>query len=226
MVKINFRKLPKIDKLSIYVSFSLRFILLLAIAQVTWQQQWLNVFLSSLVFILTFIPSLVAKNIKVNLPTEFELIGILFIFASLFLGDLQNYYVHFRWWDVILHALSGLIFGFVGFLIMYILHDRHKIQASPAIIAIFSFCFAMAIGAVWEIIEFSIDSIFGTHMQRSGLMDTMWDLILDASGALIMAVAGYFYVKGKPSLVIKPALKHFIKKNKHLYDNEDYDNEK
>jgi hypothetical protein len=44
--------------------------------------------------------------------------------------------------------------------------------------------FAVAVGAVWEIFDFSMDEPFGTDMQKamfgdpSGLTDTMWDLIV------------------------------------------------
>ncbi|MDZ7684118.1 MAG: hypothetical protein U5O39_03165 [Gammaproteobacteria bacterium] len=61
----------------------------------------------------------------------------------------------------------------------------------------FSFMFAVGVGALWEIFEFAMDSIFGLDMQKamlgdpSGLTDTMWDLILDALGALTISTIGY-----------------------------------
>lgn len=59
----------------------------------------------------------------------------------------------------------------------------------------FSFCFALALGAFWEIFEFVIDGLFGFSMQKNGLIDTMWDLIVDTLGALIAAVSGYLYIR-------------------------------
>ena len=67
---------------------------------------------------------------------------------------------------------------------------------SPVFIAVFAFCFALALGAVWEIYEFTMDSVFGTNMQKymldngtaligqAALQDTMKDIIVDAIGAL------------------------------------------
>jgi hypothetical protein len=41
-----------------------------------------------------------------------------------------------------------------------------------------------------------MDSLFGINMQKSGLPDTMWDLIVDALGALLVSIVGYFYLRG------------------------------
>ena len=41
----------------------------------------------------------------------------------------------------------------------------------------------MMVGAFWEVLEFTIDLTFDTNTQRSGIPDTMTDLIADAVGA-------------------------------------------
>ena len=58
----------------------------------------------------------------------------------------------------------------------------------------FTFVFALGLGALWEICEFAMDSIFGLNMQKSGLVDTMWDLIVDTVGALVIALLGFAYL--------------------------------
>src|SRR3546814_9429666 len=71
---------------------------------------------------------------------------------------------------------------------------------SPSVLAVFAFCFSQAIGALWEIFEFTMDQVFGLTMQKpmlgdpSGLTDTMWDLIVNAIGALAISVAGWRYL--------------------------------
>jgi hypothetical protein len=59
----------------------------------------------------------------------------------------------------------------------------------------------LSIGALWEIFEFLMDSLFGLNMQKSGLIDTMWDLIVDALGALVISILGYLYLKGDIKLL-------------------------
>ena len=84
--------------------------------------------------------------------------------------------------------------------------------------AIFSFAFAVAVGALWEIFEFSMDSILGLNMQKSGLVDTMWDLIVDTIGAVISSIYGCFYEKKKDSVFFNRLVNSFIKSNSNLFN--------
>ena len=65
----------------------------------------------------------------------------------------------------------------------------------PSLLTVFSFCFAIALGALWEIFEFAMDSFFGFNMQKTGLRDTMWDMIVNTVGALIASISGYVYLR-------------------------------
>ena len=147
------------------------------------------------------------------MTTELEMVIILFIYASLFLGEIHGYYTKFWWWDIFLHAFSAIIFGFVGFTILYFMYSQKAIKARPWAIAIFSFSFAIAIGAVWEIFEFLVDQIFGYNMQKSGLIDTMWDLIVDCAGALFTSTIGFFYIQYGRGRVFNRLLKKFLQQN-------------
>src|SRR5690606_28694535 len=65
----------------------------------------------------------------------------------------------------------------------------------PSFVALFAFTFSLSLGALWEIFEFGMDQIFGLNMQKSGLVDTMWDLIVDTLGAATISIMGYFHLK-------------------------------
>ena len=142
---------------------------------------------------------------------------IVFIYATLFLGNVQEYYARFWWWDFVMHTGSGIVLGLVGFLIIYALFKGERVVASPIWIAIFAFSFAVALGAVWEIFEFTMDQLFGYGMQKSGLVDTMWDLIVDSVGALLASFVGWLYLKGKRALLFDRAIDAFIEKNPQLF---------
>ena len=155
---------------------------------------WMNFFLSILAFILSIIPEFIEKKKQIDMPDIFEIIFLVFIYSSIFLGEVQQFYSIFWWWDLFLHTLSGFTLGIIGFLILYMLYQDKKFKASPILIVIFGFSFAVAIGSIWEIFEFTMDSILGFNMQKSGLIDTMSDLIVDAIGAAVAAFVGYFYL--------------------------------
>ncbi|MBU0466864.1 MAG: hypothetical protein KJ718_02270 [Nanoarchaeota archaeon] len=195
----------------------IRAILLIAFAFSIYEKRWALLFMISLNFLITFLPKLFEKKYRVNIPIEFETLILLFAFASLFLGEVRDYYVRYWWWDAVLHVGSGVALGFAGFIILYVLYKGNKINARPITIVLFSFCFAMAIGAVWEIFEFGMDQIFGLNMQKSGLIDTMWDLIVDGLGAIFASVVGYIYLKRGEVFFIDKIIKRFVRDNSSLF---------
>jgi uncharacterized membrane protein YjdF len=204
----------------------LQIILLAGAVGAVWEQQWFNAVIITGIILITLLPQLLARRFKVIIPAEFQLLTIGFVFASLFLGEVHGYYTRFWWWDIVLHTSSGFLLGIIGFLLVYVLNETEQIQLKmrAGFVAFFAFLFALGTGAVWEIFEFTIDSLFGTDMQKtmlgdsSGLTDTMWDLIVDAVGALIISVLGYGYLKAKrDESFLRRWIRKFIKSNPRLF---------
>lgn len=158
---------------------------------------WLTAAITTGILLLTLAPAHLGQRFNVYIPPEFELLAVLFIFASLFLGEVHSYYERFWWWDVILHLGSGLLFGILGFLLVYSVNQRQLGEPAlrPPFVALFAFAFAMALGTLWEIFEFGMDQLFGLNMQKSGLVDTMWDLIVDTVGAIVISLLGWGYLR-------------------------------
>jgi hypothetical protein len=178
------------------VKFVLQSILVLGGLGALYERQWVNAVLIAGIIFLTLLPALVRMRFSINIPLEFELLAIAFVFASIFLGEFMDYYARFWWWDLVLHLGSGLLFGLFGFIVVYLLHgeERVPLRLNPFFLALFAFAFALAMGALWEIFEFAMDRSFGTNMQKSGLDDTMGDLIVDAFGAFAVAALGWSYI--------------------------------
>jgi hypothetical protein len=165
------------------------------------------------------------RKFRFYIPAEFQILTIIFVFAALFLGEIHRYYDRWWWWDIALHGSSGLLLGIFGFLLVYVLNENERAQLSmrPRFIALFAFVFAVAVGALWEIFEFAVDQIFGANMQKpmlgddSGLTDTMWDLIVDAIGALIISLWGWWYLMRRKRSFIEVWIDKFITRNPHLF---------
>ncbi|MBN2880883.1 hypothetical protein JXM83_02410 [Candidatus Woesearchaeota archaeon] len=152
------------------------------------------------IIILMALPYLFSKRFKVIFPAEFNIAVLLFIFAAVFLGKIHSYYTKFWWWDIILHTSSGLILGVFGFGLIYVLNNTKEfnVNLSPFFSSLFAVSFAVFVGVIWEIFEFGIDQLFNTGLQIS-LSNTMWDLIVDTGGAILVAISGYLYLKYKKS---------------------------
>ena len=174
---------------------------------------------------ITGAPAVLGERLPVRIPAEYELLAILFVFASLFLGEFLSYYERFWWWDIALHTTSGLLLGILGFLLVYVLNESRRIGSHmrAGFVALFAFTFAVTVGALWEILEFAADQLLGTNMQKamlhdpSGLTDTMWDLIVDALGAAVISGFGWWHMKRNRRSFIESWIERFIDKNPHLF---------
>ncbi|HON59515.1 MAG TPA: hypothetical protein PLT45_08305 [Smithella sp.] len=221
-------KLEKHD----YIIWSIRFLLIISIAvnitlmimglfpdeHVT-KQEILEAFSKKIellfwtlvTLVLSFLPDYIEKRRHIHLPHVLEIIIVAFIFAGIFLSVRFDLYYQVFWWDDLLHTVSGIIIGFIGFIIIYKINGRYCMDISPLLVAVFAFTFAVTMGVIWEFFEFAMDAIFETTMQSwdlpettllmgkpfqgSGLRDTMSDLIVNSIGAFITSVICYFLYK-------------------------------
>jgi len=194
-------------------TFIIRSILILIFLFAIIRGEWFAVLVSFGTFVLTLVPPRLEDIYHIKLPLDFEIAIIFFLFATMILGEIGNFYERFWWWDVLLHFSSAIAFGCAGFIILFYLNRTNKISSKPIWIALFAFSFAVSIGAVWEIFEFTMDQVFGMSMQKSGIVDTMWDLIVDVLGALIASLAGLAYMKGDQKSYISSMIATFIREN-------------
>ncbi len=223
----------KINKYSL-VTFLILISLVIAFPITVWEQNWINLFLITLTFLLIFGSWWLQDRYRFYLPGELQLLLVTFIYAGVFLGGVGDFYYRFWWFDSLLHAISGLGLGFIGFLIPYSLYKTGKLKAEPFFIALFGFCFALSLGALWEIFEFLMDQFLGTNMQKArnleliygyfdtrlGVLDTMYDLILDTIGALIASVAGYIYLKKGEFFLFDELIEKVEKENPEYFNAE------
>lgn len=145
----------------------------------------------------------------ISIPSWMLIPFVIFLYCAIFLGEVRMFYYRVSSWDTFLHFFSAGMLGSLAFSIVSILNqnDRVPIQLSPAFVAIFAFCFAVACGAIWEIYEYTFDGVLGLNMQkfmledgtkligRAALSDTMKDIITDVAGAGVVAFGGYFAMK-------------------------------
>ena len=175
-----------------------------------------NTVQSGLMFVFTFFPGYIEKKGNVDIPNFMEIIFVVFCLCHFILGEISDFYIKVPHWDSILHTISGSMFAILAFSLIGLLNDSKKVSLSPIFVALFALSFSMAVGACWEIVEFGVDCIFGTNMQRFdnsftrdplmgqiALMDTMKDLILDFLGALLICIIGFLGMKSKTNVFHK-----------------------
>jgi len=208
----------KDELLQLIIAILLQVAIFLAIVVSFFRQQWLVAFTGSAILTLTFIPAIIERRFNIRLPIEFTLVTCLFLYASFGLGEARHFYRKYWWWDLMLHSFSSLMMGLAGFLFIYVFYMTHRIRLAPVYVAIVSFGCAITIGTLWEVFEFLMDWFFGFNMQKSGLVDTMTDLLVNIAGALVAALIGFTYVKGGDSLIADRIIRHFVKKNPRFFE--------
>ena len=151
------------------------------------------------------LPTFIARKWKIVVPNTIVILYFVFLYCAIYLGEVRNFYYVIPHWDTVLHAFSGAMLGALGFILVDLLNKDQKVSVnlSPFFISVFAFSFALAVGAIWEVYEFSFDALLGLNMQKhttetgvkligtAALSDTMKDIIIDALAALVVAVLGY-----------------------------------
>lgn len=161
-------------------------------------KDWRNLGMTVLAVINMLIPFLVRKianKKEIKLPPTFEIITMIFVFLSLYLGEIHKFYYKFWWWDLLLHG----IFGSYGVTIALYL-KKGIIRAEGEVTKkrytiftlLFAFSFSITIGVIWEVFEFLGDYFFKTSMVKGGLDDTMADIIVKIVFAYITSVIYYY----------------------------------
>lgn len=176
---------------------------------------WQSAFLAGVTMVFMLAPLPLQARMGVYIPRVFSFALALFVYATLFLGEANRFYYDVWWWDVMLHSGSAFAFGLIGLIMLMLSVSRQVIKAKPITLSVFAFSFALMIGVLWEIFEFTGDQLFNMDMQKDGLNDTMWDFIVNTIGAAIAALIGYFYLTPHtPKTPLDSVLEKVVTENK------------
>lgn len=163
--------------------------------------------------LIMLLPKFLKKHLKIEVPWVLSIAVVIFCFSALILGDGLDLYGKLPWWDKLLHSESGILLSLIALWLIHIVmaeNDKY-IFLNRWFLAIFLVMFSLGLGACWEIMEFTYDSLMGTNTQQfmatttgsiytpediplcghEALKDSMGDLILDLLGALAVAIYGF-----------------------------------
>ena len=159
------------------------------------------------------LPEQLKERLDLKIPIMLETSLTVFAFCGFVLGDVFDFYKKIPIWDSILHAFSGVILAYAGFVLIdyFVKRESVNISMGHMFICTSVVLFSLALGALWEIGEYLVDDIFGTNNQQymkstrgtlygqkdvpleghAALGDTMKDLMLDLAGATAIVTIEY-----------------------------------
>ncbi|GIM28573.1 hypothetical protein CPJCM30710_12390 [Clostridium polyendosporum] len=176
-------------------------------------QKWVMVLTAVIVFTICFIPTIVLKVTKIKLPKWVNLMILSYIFLSVFLGDLNEFYSKIKNWDTFLHVISGPLLFILGFIVFIVLNNL-QIGRKQIFILSFALFFAISAEIFWEIAEFISDLTLGLNSQSNSLFDTMKDITANTVTSIFMAYFAWRYLRGKRSIVFEKLVDFIVKENK------------
>lgn len=161
-------------------------------------KNWKHLLIALFTVGVSFLPLFIERVMRVHISAFLQTVFVVFVFSSMFAGEVWNMYARIWEWDNTIHFISGLLIGLGAVLAISLANYRHKsLRLVLWLQSLLVFCFVSTVSVVWEIVEFTSDQVFGTFSQGNDLPDTMTDLVLGVIGGLIISTLYALHLKKK-----------------------------
>ena len=162
----------------------LAFFVVLTMIRAAFMHRFENIFVCVLALILLALPSVIEKQLAIDIPPLMEGIIYCFIYAAEILGEINSFYTIIPGWDTMLHTINGFLVAAVGFCLVDLFNrsERFTFRLSPLFLALVAFCFSMTVGVLWEFFEFTCDQVMHTDMQKDYVVHEINSVSLNPDG--------------------------------------------
>ena len=162
----------------------LAFFVVLTMIRAAFMHRFETIFVCVLALILLALPSIIEKQLAIDIPPLMEGIIYCFIYAAEILGEINSFYTIIPGWDTMLHTINGFLVAAVGFCLVDLFNrsERFTFRLSPLFLALVAFCFSMTVGVLWEFFEFTCDQVMHTDMQKDYVVHEINSVSLNPDG--------------------------------------------
>jgi hypothetical protein len=117
--------------------------------------------------VLSFLPYLTKSILKIKLSFSVNLFIQIFGLMGIGFGETLDCYYKFPYWDDVMHFLSGIWVSYLAYAALYAWMGEDHLTHSRAYLMVGAFAFSLCSAVLWEVYEFSFDTLFGTDMQKT-----------------------------------------------------------
>ena len=176
------------------ISWILKALMVLLILMAVSRGMGTWVFGGIIALLLCMVPTIINWKWKDTVPMAIDILVTLALLIHIG-GEVTAAYFILPHYDTVAHFTSSLLIACIAFVAIYAL-DRYwgGLSMDIYVMAFFVVIMAMAIGVIWEFMEWGADLYTGSWAQR-GNQDTMGDLLIDTLGGILMALIGVLLVK-------------------------------
>lgn len=178
------------EKVGVFLSYLMQFLIFIYIIIGIIEKNYLPVIEGILALFITFLPLMIKRKWGIHLPWELNFLIVLSLYLHAEGRLLKFYTLFYPYYDKIGHFIGSATIALLGFSLVVIMTRFSSIKINKKSTIFFIIIFTMAIGALWEIVEFTSDVLIKTTHQPS-LTDTMLDLIFDLMGGIFIAFITY-----------------------------------
>ncbi|MDP7265215.1 MAG: ATP-binding protein, partial [Candidatus Thermoplasmatota archaeon] len=196
------------NKIYLVFIWVIRLILLASAVMETQTGRWHIFFIDLFAFVLTFLPLGIRLALKISFPRAFET-GI---YVSILLMVTIEKFMEGN----LVFVFLGFLLAIVGFTLMYVMYYHKRPGAVNFMVVLFSFCFSVSLGAVWEVFHYFMTDILKVRLEGFFHDYSPLGLVLIMIGAGTSSVIGYIYLKFSRKYFIQKVLSNFLKKNPNL----------
>jgi hypothetical protein len=148
--------------------------------------------------IISLIPLVVEKLLKITLPFGVKSIVALSLFLHIAGGVMRWYWSPvFPLFDKVAHFVSGMAVGLV-IMVFFLLLDMWGIRYRKTTILIGIFLLMAFFGGIWKVVEVSNDVLNHT-IYNDGLSDIIGDTVAHTIGSLAAVAVAYLYFLSVPN---------------------------
>ncbi len=149
-------------------------------------------------------PYWVEKLFHKKISSVVKFIVIVFIFCAQFLGATVELYNQFEYYDKITHTISGVLTALAAIALLQQWGIYQPKNVAFQILFMIAITLLVAVG--WEMFEYTANILFGGDAQRvakTGVNDTMQDMIVAFLGSIVVSVIYYIEEKTHKTGIVK-----------------------
>ncbi len=181
---------------NIVLSYSLKTAMVISLILAFWKKDWIWVFGTIIGLIISFMPTLLKRDIKFTLPWPIDL-----MIAAITLlhmgGRLLEGYSIIPWYLQFTHFVISIFVAFLAFAFIYILDEYWEgLEMDKYAMAFVVIIFTMAAGVAMEFGKWITDYLLGSPIYRQWTLEnTMINLLVTTIAGVSMAIIGVSLIK-------------------------------